>query len=144
MIAEELTRKQEPRLMAGNDVQYVAARDEAFACNLHRIEREYRERTLSQLAHDRRHVSRSREEFRHVPGPRDMTFHELGGGLQYNDDQYLPTRFDLSLITQMTSLFFRNNSPLMKEITLLTVIQVMSGASSARPMSPSVSSTCQT
>ena len=48
-----------------------------------------------------------------------MTFHELGGGLQYNDDQYLPTRFDLSLITQMTSLFFRNNSPLMKEITLI-------------------------
>ena len=61
VIAEELTRKQESRLMAGNDVQYVKARDEAFACNLHRIEREYRKRearTLSQLAHDRRHVCR--------------------------------------------------------------------------------------
>ena len=61
VIAEEITRKQEPRLMAGNDVQYVKARDEAFACNLHRIEREYRKRearTLSQLAHDRRHVCR--------------------------------------------------------------------------------------
>ena len=116
VIAEELTRKQEPRLMAGNDVQYVAARDEAFARNLQRIEREYREqqargqpqghsrqtsephrrclvsshtRTSSQLAHDRRHVSGSREESRHVPGPRDITFHELGGGLQYNDEQYL-------------------------------------------------------
>ena len=29
--------------MVGNDVQYVAARDEAFARNLQRIEREYRE-----------------------------------------------------------------------------------------------------
>ena len=120
VMAEELTRKQESRLMTGNDAQYVAARDEAFARNLQRIEREYRERqrgqtsghsrqssephrgqqevsshhtrTSSQLAshENTRHVPGTREDSsRHVPGTRDTTFHDLGGGLQYNDDQYL-------------------------------------------------------
>ena len=119
-IAEELTRKQEIRFTSGHDAQYVAARDEAFARNLQRIEREYRERqsrgqapshtrqasephrgqavsshhhtrTSSQLAtqDDSRHVSGTRNDKRHEPGPRDLTFHDLGGGLQYNDDQYL-------------------------------------------------------
>ena len=137
VIAEELTRKQESRLMAGNDAQYVAARDEAFARNLQRIEREYRERqargqasghsrqtsephrgqavssharTSSQLSHDTRHVSGPREESRHVPGPRDMTFHELGGGLQYNDDQYLVQVARPAMVTD-EPVYMNNPSP---------------------------------
>ena len=111
VMAEELTRKQESRLMTGNDAQYVAARDEAFARNLQRIEREYRERQERQergqhSAHSRQssephrgqavssqHARTSSQlaphDTRHAPGQRDVTFHELGGGLQYNDDQYL-------------------------------------------------------
>lgn len=126
VIAEELTRRQGPRLSVDTDAQYVAARDEAFARNLQRIEREYRERGRGQApGHSERgrgqapgHTGHSRqssephrgqqavstvsgqhsrtssqlathENTRHVPGTRDTTFHELGGGLQYNDDQYL-------------------------------------------------------
>ena len=121
VIAEELTRKQGPRLSVDTDAQYVAARDEAFARNLQRIEREYRERQRGQApapGHSRKssephrgkqavsghhsrtsshlathentwHVPGTREDSRHVPGTRDTTFHDLGGGLQYNDEQYL-------------------------------------------------------
>ena len=41
-IAHELTKKQEFRVT--HDAQYIAKRDEAFAKNLQRIEREYREK----------------------------------------------------------------------------------------------------
>ena len=55
-------------------------------------------------------MSGSREESRHVPGPRDMTFHELGGGLQYNDDQYLVQVARPAMVTD-EPVYMNNPSP---------------------------------
>ena len=129
VMAEELTRKQESRLMAGNDAQYVAARDEAFARNLQRIEREYRERQErgQPSAHSRQisepyrghavssHHARTSSQLvthdtRHAPGQRDVTFHELGGGLQYNDDQYLVQMARPAMVTD-EPVYMNNPSP---------------------------------
>ena len=88
---------------------YTAKRDELFAKNLHRIEQEYRERQgREQGRESMREQGRegSREQGREQDreqgreggqyvgdgreqGPGDMSFHDLGGGLQYQDDAYL-------------------------------------------------------
>ena len=129
VIAEELTRKQHLRLGAsGDDPQYVAARDEAFARNLARIEREYRERQRGQgqpQGHSRQasephtrgqagpghHTRTSSQLASHeVTRSRDTTFHDLGGGLQYNDDQYLVQVARPAMVTD-EPVYMNNPSP---------------------------------
>lgn len=76
-LARELAWTQETDYES--HAQYVAKRDEVFARNLQRIEQEYRQK--------QRHVNTSyppSEAHEH-----DMSYHDLGGGLQYHDEQYL-------------------------------------------------------
>ena len=56
----------------GRKDSYVTRRDEVFAKNLQRIEAEYRERQ-----------SREKEK-----EGEDLSYHDLGGGIQYQDEQY--------------------------------------------------------
>ena len=120
-LAQQLTKKQEFR-PGNDDAKYIAQRDEAFAKNLQRIEREYREKQTRHPRpppiHSRQHSdlpttsdhgsSHSRQHSEphrgatsqyvssnphhsdlHDPRSRtDLSYHDLGGGLQYNDDQY--------------------------------------------------------
>ena len=77
-LARDLAWKQERRFKF--DAQYVAKRDEAFAKNLQRIEREYREKRARQEEYS---------EYRdRGQGRGELSYHDLGGGLQYHEDQY--------------------------------------------------------
>ena len=112
-IAQELTRKQQVIRQDSNDAQYIAKRDEAFAKNLQRIEREYRERQRMEspaLSHSRQ-MSESSQHSRVPPtharddmlppthardeilppthARDDMSYHDMGGGIRYDDDKYL-------------------------------------------------------
>ena len=79
-IAKDLAWKQERRFKF--DAQYVAKRDEAFAKNLQRIEREYREKRAREGEYSE---YRDRDRGR---GRGELSYHDLGGGLQYHEDQY--------------------------------------------------------
>lgn len=110
-IAHELTRKQEFRVT--HDAQYIAKRDEAFAKNLQRIEREYREKQLrtyrpavaepshqpaAHAAAEPSHARQSSEPYYRGAGAVTSQHYRTGsahigeaqgaGGVQYNDDQY--------------------------------------------------------
>ena len=77
-LARDLAWKQERRFKF--DAQYVAKRDEAFAKNLQKIEREYREKRAREGEY-----SEYRDQGR---GRAELSYHDLGGGLQYHEDQY--------------------------------------------------------
>ena len=111
-LAEQLGRKQEFR--STSDAQYIAQRDEAFAKNLQRIEREYREKQSRAPGAE---PSQPRPQSRASPAPaqgprdtrdrhvspahsRDVSYHELGGGLQYHEEQYQVQVARLAQVTE--------------------------------------------
>jgi len=79
-LARELAWTQESEYES--HAHYIAKRDEVFARNLQRIEQEYRQK--QRYPNTGYHPSQTEEhEEQH-----DMSYHDLGGGLQYNDEQY--------------------------------------------------------
>ena len=114
-LAEQLGRKQEFR--STSDAQYIVQRDEAFAKNLQRIEREYREKqSRAPGAEPSQPRPQSRASPAPAPGPRDsrdtrdrhmspahsrdVSYHELGGGLQYHEEQYQVQVARLAQVTE--------------------------------------------
>lgn len=80
-LARELAWTQESDYES--HAHYVAKRDEVFARNLHRIEQEYKQRQRH------RNTNYTQSQLEDPGDVHDMSYHELGGGLQYNDEQYL-------------------------------------------------------
>eukprot|EP00091_Calanus_sinicus_P007653 TRINITY_DN18821_c0_g1_i1.p1 TRINITY_DN18821_c0_g1~~TRINITY_DN18821_c0_g1_i1.p1 ORF type:complete len:230 (+),score=44.72 TRINITY_DN18821_c0_g1_i1:203-892(+) len=79
-LAKELAWTQESDYES--HAHYIAKRDEVFARNLQRIEHDYRQKqrygnTTYPPSQDEEHDKLQ-----------DMSYHDLGGGLQYNDEQY--------------------------------------------------------
>ena len=97
-VARDLAWQQETRFKF--DAQYVAKRDEAFAKNLQRIEREYREKRAREGDGGEYHQQRTGGE---------MSYHDLGGGLQYHEDQYQLKVARPAMVTE-EPLYVNNNN----------------------------------
>ena len=125
-MARDLAWKQETRFKF--DAQYVAKRDEAFAKNLQRIEREYREKRAREAEEQQRGGARA-----------DMSYHELGGGLQYHEDQYLLQLARPALVTE-EPLYVNNNNNISPAQPSHNVSSEFSGGRSSRSSRTSSSS----
>lgn len=79
-LARELAWTQESDYES--HAHYIAKRDEVFARNLQRIEHDYRQ---TQRYANTNYTPSQVEENDKL---QDMSYHDLGGGLQYNDEQY--------------------------------------------------------
>ena len=121
-IARDLAWKQERRFKF--DAQYVAKRDEAFTKNLQRIEREYREKRAREGEYSE-YRDRDRGE---------LSYHDLGGGLQYHEDQYQLQVARPALVTE-EPVYINNNT----NITNITTSSSSPGAG-AEPLSHNISS----
>jgi len=89
-LARELAWTQESEFES--HAQYEAKRDEVFARNLQRIEQEFR--------HKQRHANTNQDPSQNHTEIHDMSYHELGGGLQYNDEQYKVQMARPAMITE--------------------------------------------
>ena len=120
-IARDLAWKQERRFKF--DAQYVAKRDEAFAKNLQRIEREYREKRARDGEYSD-YRDRDRGE---------QSYHDLGGGLQYHEDQYQLQVAVPALVTE-EPVYINNNT------STTTTTTTTTSSPRAEPLSHNISS----
>jgi len=91
-LARELAWTQESNYES--HAQYVAKRDEVFARNLQRIEQEYRQK--QRHGNTNYHPSPAEDD----DVQHDMSYHDLGGGLQYHDEQYQVKMARPAMITE--------------------------------------------